>query len=102
LFSYLHAGPIETFRLHFGEIILLPKLNEVERLQQYRHICLLNVSFNNFTNVATIRLNSVIDHVVRPSETAFMQGRNILDGAVALHETVYKLNTKKLSGIVLN
>jgi hypothetical protein len=59
LFSSLHAGQFELFRLNFGEIILLPKVNEEERIQQYRPICLLNVSFKIFTKVATIRLNSV-------------------------------------------
>jgi mannosylglycoprotein endo-beta-mannosidase len=34
MFSSLHAGQLELFRLNFGEIILLPKVNEAERIQQ--------------------------------------------------------------------
>jgi hypothetical protein len=45
MFSSLHVDQLELFRLNFGEIILLPKVNEAERIQQYRPICLLNVSF---------------------------------------------------------
>jgi hypothetical protein len=30
-----------------------------------------------------------------------MQGRNILDGVVTLHETVHKLHYKKLNGVIL-
>jgi hypothetical protein len=101
LFSFLHSGQLELFRLNFGEIVLLPKVNEAERIQQYRPICLLNVSFKIFTKAATIRLNSVANHVVRPSQTAFMQGRNILDGVVILHETVHELHRKKLNGVIL-
>jgi hypothetical protein len=101
LFSSLHAGQLELFRLNFGEIILLPKINQAEKIQQYRPICLLNVSFKIFTKVATLRLNNVADHVVRPSQTAFMQGRNILDGVVTLHETVHELHSKKLNGVIL-
>ena len=66
-FTDLHAGQLELFRLNFGEIILLPKVNEAERIQQYCHISVLNVSFKIFTKVATIRLNTVADHVIRPS-----------------------------------
>jgi hypothetical protein len=33
LFGILHAGQLELFRLNFGEIILLPKVNEAERIQ---------------------------------------------------------------------
>jgi hypothetical protein len=101
LFSSLHTGQLELFRLNFGKIVLLPKVNEADRIQQYRPICLLNVSVKIFTKVATIRLNTVVDHVVRPSQTAFMQGRNILDGVVVLHETVHELQAKKLNGVIL-
>jgi hypothetical protein len=98
LFGGLYGEQLELFRLNFGKIILLPKVNEAERIQQYRPISLLNVSFKIFMKVATIRLNSVVDHVVRPSQTAFMQGRNILNGVVTLHETVHELHSKKLNG----
>ena len=64
LFRCLHDGQLELFRLNFGEIVLLPKVLEAERIQQYRPICLLNVSFQIFTKVATTRLYSVADHVV--------------------------------------
>jgi mannosylglycoprotein endo-beta-mannosidase len=101
LFNELHAGQLEQFHLNFGEVILLPKVNKAERIQQFRPICLLNVSFEIFTKVATIRLNTVADHVVRPSQTAFMQGINILDGVVILHEGVHELHTKKLNGVIL-
>jgi hypothetical protein len=30
-----------------------------------------------------------------------MQGRNILDGVVTLHETVYELHSKKLNEVIL-
>jgi hypothetical protein len=94
-------GQLELFRLNFGEVILLPKVNEADRIQQYRPICLLNVSFKIFTKVATIRLNTVVDHVVQPSQTAFMQGRNILDEVAVLHEMVHEMHTKKLHGVIL-
>jgi hypothetical protein len=94
LFRQLHAGQLELFRLNFGEIVLLAKVNEAERIQQYRSICLLNVSFKIFTKVATLKLNTVADDVVRPSQTVFMQGKNILDGVVNLHETVHELHLK--------
>jgi hypothetical protein len=53
------------------------------------------------TKVATLRLNMGADHVVRLSQTAFMQGRNILDGVVTLYETVHELYSKKLNEVIL-
>jgi hypothetical protein len=101
LFHELHSGQLDLFRINFGEIILLPKVNDADRIQQFRPICLLNVSFKIFTKVATIRLNSVADHVVRPTQTSFMQGRYILDGVVTLHETIHEMHRKKLNGVIL-
>ena len=89
------------FACRTTRIVSPPKINEAERIQQYRPICLLNVSFKIFTKVATVRLNSVADHVVKPTQTAFMQGRNILDGVVILHETVHEMHRNKLAGVIV-
>jgi hypothetical protein len=43
----------------------------------------------------------VADHVVCPSQTAFMQGRNIFDGFIILHEIVHELHRKKLNRVIL-
>jgi hypothetical protein len=76
-------------------------INEAERIQQYRPICQLNVSFKKFMEVAPLRLNTVADHVVHPSQTAFMQERNILNGVVTLHEMVHELHSKNLNRVIL-
>lgn len=64
LFRDFHVGDLPLFSLNFGIITLLPKVHEANRIQQYRPICLLNVSFKIFTKVATNRINFVADHVV--------------------------------------
>jgi hypothetical protein len=71
LFCDLLTEQLELFRLNFREIILLPKINEAERIQQYRPICLLSVSFKISTKVASIRLDTLAHHMVRPSKTSF-------------------------------
>ena len=100
MFKDLFHGNLPLFSLNFGVITLIPKLQEVNVIQQYRPICLLNVSFKIFTKVATNRLNMVADKVISPTQTAFMQGRNILEGVVILHETVHEMHRKNLSGII--
>jgi hypothetical protein len=69
MFDFLHARQLDLSQINFGEIILLPKVKEAERIQRYRPICLINVSFKIFTKVATMRLNSIVDHVVRLAQT---------------------------------
>jgi len=58
LFMDFKEGTLPLNRLNFGTIILLPK-KDAKVIQQYRPICLLNVSFKIFTKVATSRLTTI-------------------------------------------
>lgn len=100
LFNVFHTGSLPIFGLNFGVLTLVPKIKEANQIQQYRPICLLNVSYKIFTKVATNRISSVADHLVNPTQTAFMRRRNILDAVVIIHETVHEIHRKKLSGVI--
>jgi hypothetical protein len=95
LFRDFHVGNLPLFSLNFGIITLLPKGQEVKNIQQYRLICMLNVSFKIFTKVLAKRLSSIACKVIKPSQTAFLPGRYILEGVVILHETIYELHRSK-------
>jgi hypothetical protein len=95
LFHEFHKETLDLFSLNFGIITLIPKIENATKIQQYRPICVLNISFNIFTKVGTNRLNKVAKTVVSPTQTAFMPGRSIMDGVAILHETIHELHTKK-------
>jgi hypothetical protein len=59
------------------------------------------VVFKIFTKVATNRIALIADKIVRPTQTAFMPGRHILEGVVILHETIHELQRKKMDGVLL-
>jgi hypothetical protein len=101
LFRDFHEGKLPLFNLNFGIITLLPKEQEVKKIQQYRPICMLNVSFKIFTKVLANRVSSIACKVIKPSQTAFLPGRYILEGVVILHETIHELHRKKQSGLIL-
>jgi hypothetical protein len=101
MFRDFHNGSLPLFFLNFGIITLLPKEQEVKKIQQCRPICMLNVCFKIFTKVIANRLSSVASKVIRPSQSAFLPGRNILEGVVVLHETLHELSKKKQKGIIL-
>ena len=100
LFRDFHNGTLSLFSLNFSTIILLPKCAEAMKIQQYRPICLLNVSFKIFTKVATNRIMSVAQKVISPTQTAFIPGRNIMEGVVILHETMHELHRKNKSAVI--
>jgi hypothetical protein len=59
LLTDFHQGTLPLNRLNFGTIILLLKKKDAKVIQQYRPICLLNVSFKIFTKVTTNRLSNI-------------------------------------------
>jgi hypothetical protein len=83
-----HNGKLPLFSLNFGTIVLLPKSREATQIQQYRQICLLNVSFKIFTKVATNKISQIAQKIISPSQTAFLPGQNIMEGVIVLHETI--------------
>jgi hypothetical protein len=100
LFKEFHNGTLPLFSLNFGIIVLLPKRADAKQIQQYRPICLLNVSFKIFTKVGTNRITSVAHKVIRPTQMAFLPGRNIMEGVVILHETIHELHKKNMDGVI--
>jgi hypothetical protein len=100
LFWEFRNGDLPLFRLNFGTIILLPKYREVATIQQYRPICLLNVSFKIFTKVSTNRISQVAAKVICPTQTAFLPERNIMEGVIVLHEIIHEMHRKKQNGLI--
>ncbi|WVZ53529.1 hypothetical protein U9M48_004457, partial [Paspalum notatum var. saurae] len=96
MFYDFYKGDLRLFSLNFGVITLLPKCQEAVKIQQFRPICLLNVSFKIFTK----RINMVAQKVIQPSQTAFLPERYILEGVTILHETIHELHKKKLNGVI--
>jgi hypothetical protein len=86
------------FYLNFGTVILLPHKENSIQIQQYRPVCLLNVNFKKITKVGTNRVAQVAHPIVRPTQSAFMPDRHILEGVVVLQETIHELHRKKWMG----
>jgi hypothetical protein len=101
LFMNFHDDSLPLYRLNFGMIILIPKSREAIIIQQYRSICLLNVSFKIFTKVASNRITKIAKKVISPTQTAFLPGRNIMEGVIILHEMIHEMHRKNQSEVIL-
>jgi hypothetical protein len=73
----------------------------VFKIQDYRPICLLNVSFKILTKVITTRIGLVVEKVIRPSQMAFLTGRHVMEGVIILHETIHEMHRKNQNGVIL-
>jgi hypothetical protein len=73
----------------------------VVTVKQLRPICPLNVFYKMFTMVLASRLMEVAGDIISETQTAFIRGRNIIEGVLVLHEAIHKLQAKHLSGVLL-
>jgi hypothetical protein len=100
LFREFHRGDLPLYSLNFDMIILLTKCREAAKIQQYRPIYLLNVSFMIFTKVDMNRVTQIAQRVITPSQMAFLPGGNIMEGVIILDETMHEMHRKKQNGLI--
>jgi hypothetical protein len=92
---------LDSGRLNYGVITLIPKIKEDSKIQQYRQICLLNVSFKIITKTLMLRFEGCMGRIIYRCQTAFIKERNIMDGVMILHEILHDVKWKLKDGLIL-
>ena len=87
--------------INYGVITLIPKGDDANVIQKFRPICFLQVLFKIFTKALTVRIETVMHKLINPCQTAFIKGRNIMDGVNLLQEILKESKRKKRQGVVL-
>lgn len=54
-----------------------------------------------FSKVLTLRLGKILDRLISSNQSAFIQGRYILESVVVAHELVYSVHSSKELGVLL-
>lgn len=96
----LHQGSLDTDRLKYGVVTLLPKVLDANTIKQYSPICVQNVIIKILTKTINERVARVADKIISWTQTAFIPRRNILEGCVILHETLHELKRKGEKGVI--
>lgn len=94
-------GRVDVARLNYGIITLIPKVKGPDNIRQYRPITLINVIFKFVAKAYAIRLAPVAHRIIDRSQSAFIKGRCLHEGALALHEIVHELHVRKQKGLLL-
>jgi hypothetical protein len=94
-------GRIDIARLNFGILSLIPKVPGADHITQYRPIALIHIVFKIVAKAYAYRLDPVANKIISPNQTAFIKGRNILDGPLALIKNIHELKSKKVREILL-
>ena len=62
---------------------------------------MLNCIYKLITKVLTLRLEKVANKLILNSQSAFMKGRNIMNGIMALHEVLHETKRRNEVGLIL-
>lgn len=100
VFYDFYNHKLDLIRINFGVIALLPKGGDADIIWKFRPICLLQVLFKIFSKSLIVRADPIMPRVVSHCQTAFIQGRNIMDGVLLLHEILRESKLKKQKGVV--
>lgn len=76
-------------------IALIPKVDNPQRMVDFRPISLVSSVYKILSKVLANRLRRVVGHVVSGSQSAFIKGRQILDGILIANELVDDAKCKK-------
>jgi hypothetical protein len=101
MFNNFYEGKLTVDILNYGIITLLPKVAGATKMQQFRPTCLLNCLHKCITKVLTIRISPYAEKLISVEQTAFMKGRNIMTGVMALHEFLHETKRRKECGIII-
>lgn len=63
-------------------ICLIPKLKHASTLKDYRPISLCNTSYKIIIKVLAQRLKPLIDSLIGPCQSSFLQNRQAMDNAI--------------------
>jgi hypothetical protein len=69
-------------------IALIPKVDSPQRLADFRPISLVGCLYKVLAKVLANRLRSILDFVVSDAQSAFVRGKQILDGILIANEVV--------------
>ncbi|XP_026459810.1 uncharacterized protein LOC113360520 [Papaver somniferum] len=79
-------------------LMLLPKVKNVKRANQYGPTGLMNFRFKVITKVITSRLSLIMDKLISHQQGAFIKERNIQEHIVLASEMVNELDIKRRGG----
>ncbi|WJX12703.1 hypothetical protein P8452_03171 [Trifolium repens] len=69
-------------------VTLIPKVNSPFGLKDFRPISLLGCLYKLIAKVLASRLSKVMNFLIAPNQSAFIKGRNLVDGVLVVNELV--------------
>ena len=84
-----------TDYLNKTHITLIPKIQGLETIANYRPISLCNTVYKIITKIIVARIRPYLDNLISPLQAAFVPGRKGVDNAIIVQEVIHSLSKKR-------
>jgi hypothetical protein len=96
MFDQFHANEALPKGMLSYFVTLIPKVSSPLDLKEYRPISLLGCLYKLLAKVLARRLAAVLNPIISQNQSAFLKGRNLVDGVLVVNELVdYAKKAKK-------
>ncbi len=93
ILSHLHSGHLDLAPINQSWICLIPKKLAPMEVRDYRPISLVNDLSKIISKVLAFQLQSVLDELINPFQTAFVKGRTLQDNFLTAHILSHHLHS---------
>ncbi|GKV33852.1 hypothetical protein SLEP1_g42302 [Rubroshorea leprosula] len=81
-------------------IVLIPKVDNPQKIEEYRPISLIGVMYKIITKLLDNRLRKVLPKIIGEQQMAFIGGRQLIEGAVVANEIIDEAKRKKMKSFL--
>jgi hypothetical protein len=95
LFDQFHGNGVLPKGMLAYFVALIPKVSSPMALKDFQPISLLGSLYKVLAKVLARRLAGVMDSIISLSQSAFLKGRNLVDGVLVINEVVDHAKKRK-------
>ncbi|GKU89788.1 hypothetical protein SLEP1_g3882 [Rubroshorea leprosula] len=86
--------------LNYSFIVLVPKVDNLQKIEEYKPISLIGVIYKILAKILANRLKKVLDELIGKQQMSFISGRQLMDGVVIANELVDEAKKRKKSSFM--
>ena len=82
-------------------MVFIPKVDKAEDIKDYRPIRMVGCLYKVIANILAKRIKLVMPELIGEAQSAFVQNRQSLDGALIANEAIWWIKKKKMKAAML-
>ena len=92
--DFLNSGYMVP-EINYTHVVLIPKVKSLEKMVDFRTICLYNVIYKIISKVLANRLKQILPQLISPTQSAFVPSHLITDNVLVAYETLHTMHCGK-------